>query len=83
MDSVLHKLDMDYLKVENERKPLADSWDALESYFACISECSMNDHECVSSCLDEHLNSDNEMSPSLASFLSGPANRNVLLTKAP
>ena len=82
MDYLLLSPDMDYLKAECDQKPLADSWEALDSYFVCISECSMNDHVCVSSCLDQHLNSNDGMSPSLASFLSGPANRNGFLTQA-
>ena len=80
MDYLPLRPDMDYLKAEFDQKHLAESWEALESYFACISECSMNDHECVSNCLDQHLNSNDKMSPSLASFLSGPANRNGFLT---
>ena len=75
--------DMDCLNAKCDQRPVAESWEMLESYFTCISECSMNDHECVSNCPDQHLNSNDGMSPSLASFLSGPANRNGFLTQTP
>jgi hypothetical protein len=29
------------------------SWDAVEVYFNCISECSLDDGECVTRCVEE------------------------------
>ncbi|MFZ4565428.1 MAG: hypothetical protein ACOYMY_03115 [Prochlorococcaceae cyanobacterium] len=29
------------------------SWDAVETYFNCISECSLDDGECVTRCVEE------------------------------
>lgn len=29
-----------------------DSWDAIEQYFTCISECSLLDGQCVIRCAD-------------------------------
>ena len=66
------------LNNECDQRPLSESWEALDSYFACISECSMNDRTCVSRCLDQHLNIDDGLNPSLASFVTGPATRKAL-----
>jgi hypothetical protein len=29
-----------------------ESWDAIESYFECITTCSLEDGECVTRCVD-------------------------------
>jgi len=29
------------------------TWDAMESYFECITTCSLDDGECVTHCVDQ------------------------------
>jgi hypothetical protein len=29
------------------------SWDAVETYFHCITECSLDDGECVTRCVED------------------------------
>ena len=29
-----------------------ETWDAVESYFHCITECSLQDGECITRCLE-------------------------------
>ncbi|NDC34049.1 MAG: hypothetical protein EBZ51_01355 [Synechococcaceae bacterium WB9_2_112] len=29
------------------------TWDAMESYFECITTCSLDDGECVTRCVDQ------------------------------
>jgi hypothetical protein len=31
----------------------AQTWDAMESYFECITTCSLDDGECVTHCVNE------------------------------
>jgi hypothetical protein len=31
----------------------ADTWDAMEVYFECITTCSLDDGECVTRCVEE------------------------------
>ncbi len=32
---------------------LAQSWDAVETYFQCITTCSIDDGECITRCVEE------------------------------
>ena len=32
---------------------LANSWDAVETYFHCITTCSIDDGECITRCVEE------------------------------
>ena len=34
---------------------ITERWDALEEYFVCITECDLNDENCITSCLMTHL----------------------------
>ncbi|MFM1811374.1 MAG: hypothetical protein RLZZ336_312 [Cyanobacteriota bacterium] len=36
-----------------EREHQAQTWDAMESYFECITTCSLDDGECVTHCVNE------------------------------
>ena len=38
--------------VEAHTKHRQDSWDAMEQYFTCISECSLLDGQCVTRCAE-------------------------------
>lgn len=31
----------------------AQTWDAMETYFECITTCSLDDGECVTHCVEE------------------------------
>lgn len=31
----------------------SQTWDAMESYFECITTCSLDDGECVTHCVEE------------------------------
>jgi len=35
------------------------AWDAVETYFECITTCSVNDRECITRCV-EALKDDND-----------------------
>ena len=30
-----------------------DTWDAVETYFECITTCSLDDGECITRCVEE------------------------------
>ncbi len=32
---------------------LSQSWDAVETYFQCITTCSLDDGECITRCVEE------------------------------
>jgi len=34
-------------------EPTANTWDAMEVYFECITTCSLEDGECVTRCVEE------------------------------
>ena len=36
-----------------ESQHQAQTWDAMESYFECITTCSLDDGECVTHCVNE------------------------------
>ena len=36
-----------------ESEQQAQTWDAMESYFECITTCSLDDGECVTHCVNE------------------------------
>tara|TARA_Y100000746_G_scaffold14616_1_gene11767 strand:+ start:413 stop:589 length:177 start_codon:yes stop_codon:yes gene_type:complete len=40
---------------ESSQSSISERWDALEEYFVCITECDLNDQNCVTSCLTTHL----------------------------
>ncbi len=46
------------LKKESIQGSIAERWDALEGYFACITECDLNDENCITICLVTHLKID-------------------------
>ena len=46
------------LKKESLQSSITERWDALEEYFVCITECELNDKNCITSCLVTHLNID-------------------------
>ena len=33
--------------------PNGQTWDAMESYFECITTCSLDDGECVTQCVEQ------------------------------
>ena len=33
--------------------PHEDTWDAVETYFECITTCSLDDGECITRCVEE------------------------------
>ena len=35
------------------RDPNGQTWDAMESYFECITTCSLDDGECVTQCVEQ------------------------------
>lgn len=45
-------------KKESIQSSITERWDALEAYFVCITECDLNDQNCVTSCLVTHLKID-------------------------
>ena len=46
------------LKKEPLQSSITERWDALEDYFVCITECDLNDENCITSCLVTHLKID-------------------------
>ena len=36
-----------------EHETHAATWDAMESYFECITTCSLDDGECVTHCVEQ------------------------------
>ena len=46
------------LKKESIQSSITERWDALEDYFVCITECDLNDENCITSCLVTHLKID-------------------------
>ena len=46
------------LKKESLQSSITEMWDALEDYFVCITECDLNDENCITSCLLTHLKID-------------------------
>ncbi len=34
------------------------TWDSVETYFECITTCSLDDGECITRCVDQLRNSD-------------------------
>ena len=46
------------LKKESIQSSISERWDALEDYFVCITECDLNDQNCITSCLVTHLKID-------------------------
>ena len=46
------------LKKESIQSSITERWDALEDYFVCITECDLNDENCITRCLVNHLRID-------------------------
>lgn len=43
---------------DHEPQSISERWQALDDYFNCITECDLNDQNCVTSCLINHLKID-------------------------
>jgi|TARA_B100000073_G_scaffold277432_1_gene237704 hypothetical protein len=54
------------LKKEPLQSSITERWDALEDYFVCITECDLNDENCITSCLVTHLKIDDGSDPAVA-----------------
>tara|TARA_Y100000746_G_C15442573_1_gene423561 strand:- start:461 stop:637 length:177 start_codon:yes stop_codon:yes gene_type:complete len=54
------------LKNESLQSSVTERWDALEDYFVCITECDLNDKNCITSCHVTHLNIDDGSASSAA-----------------
>ena len=37
----------------------AQTWDAVETYFECITTCSLDDGECITRCVEQLKDTDN------------------------
>ena len=48
------------LEKESLQSSITERWDALEEYFVCITECDLNDKNCIAGCLVTHLNINDE-----------------------
>lgn len=35
--------------------PLSERWAAVDDYFVCITECSLDDGTCITRCMETHL----------------------------
>jgi|TARA_B100000035_G_scaffold305249_1_gene305863 hypothetical protein len=57
---------MHELKQTTDQGSITERWDALEDYFVCITECDLNDQNCITSCLVTHLKIDDGSDPALA-----------------
>jgi hypothetical protein len=57
---------MHELKNTTDQGSITERWDALEDYFVCITECDLNDQNCITSCLVTHLKIDDGSDPALA-----------------
>ena len=38
----------------------AQTWDAVETYFECITTCSLDDGECITRCVEQLRDSDED-----------------------
>ncbi|MEJ6657802.1 MAG: hypothetical protein QNL17_03220 [Synechococcus sp. ChSW.bin.154] len=41
-----------------ERAEHAQTWDAVETYFECITTCSLDDGECITQCVEQLKDTD-------------------------
>ena len=57
---------MHELRSTTDQGSITERWDALEDYFVCITECDLNDQNCITSCLVTHLKIDAGSDPALA-----------------
>jgi hypothetical protein len=57
---------MHELRSTTDQGSITERWDALEDYFVCITECDLNDQNCITSCLVTHLKIDDGSDPALA-----------------
>ena len=57
---------MHELKQTTDQGSITERWGALEDYFVCITECDLNDQNCITSCLVTHLKIDDGSDPALA-----------------
>ena len=42
----------------NGGAPHEQTWDAVETYFECITTCSLDDGECITRCVDQLRDND-------------------------
>lgn len=54
------------LQKDSLQSSISERWDALEDYFTCITECNLNDQNCVTTCLTTHLKIDDGSGPEIA-----------------
>ena len=40
------------------RQHIGQSWDAVETYFECITTCSLDDGECITRCVQELIDAE-------------------------
>ena len=38
---------------KQDPEPQGQTWEAMDSYFECITTCSLDDGECVTQCVEE------------------------------
>jgi hypothetical protein len=36
-----------------EANPVGETWQAMDTYFECITTCSLEDGECITRCVEE------------------------------
>ncbi len=42
----------------DQGQSIMQSWDAVETYFECITTCSLDDGECITRCVEQLRDSD-------------------------
>ena len=50
---------MELIKDDHQHKSITERWNELDAYFECITECDINDQNCVTRCLVGHLQIEN------------------------
>lgn len=48
-----HQVNTGLQSWDDPRRQHADTWDAMETYFECITTCSLEDGECVTRCVEQ------------------------------
>ncbi len=51
--SSLHSVSSALQNWEEPSRQHAETWDAMETYFECITTCSLEDGECVTRCVEQ------------------------------
>ena len=49
---------MNVQRQDQEHQSISERWQALDDYFICITECDLNDQNCITRCLVNHLKID-------------------------